>query len=103
MNREVESLKKEILFTINLLLQIKPDLNTINIKLMSESNKKLIGEKEIIILTEKSLKEVENFLELEIVKKKYLEKGGLVSQFFQQISQEEDPEKKKKLGSLINN
>ena len=71
--------------------------------MLKDNNKKLISEKEISILAENSLKEAENFLEVEIIKKKYLEKGGVVSQLFQQISQEEDLEKKKKLGSLINN
>ena len=70
---------------------------------MLENNKKLISEKEIIILAEKSLKETENSLEVEIIKEKYLEKGGIISQLFQQISQERNLEKKKKLGSLINN
>ncbi|CAJ0824632.1 524_t:CDS:1 [Entrophospora sp. SA101] len=69
---------------------------------MLENNKKLISEKEIIILAEKSLKETENSLEVEIIKEKYLEKGGIISQLFQQISQEGNLEKKK-LGSLINN
>jgi hypothetical protein len=63
---------------------------------------KIINEKEINDLAEKSLKEAENFPQIEIVKKKYLEKGGIISQLFQQVSQEKDLEKKKKLGGLIN-
>jgi len=69
---------------------------------MSDSNKKSIDEKEISTLVEKSLQEAKNFSEIEIVKKKYLEKGGIISSLFQQISQEEDRERKKILGGLIN-
>ena len=60
-------------------------------------------EQEINILIKKSFQEAENVFEIAIVKKKYLEKEGIISQLFQQISQEKDLEKKKKLGSLINN
>jgi len=70
---------------------------------MSKSIKQTISEKQINLLAEKSLKEAKNFSELETVKKKYLEKGGLISQLFQQIGQEKDLIKKKKLGNLINN
>ncbi|MCE8167835.1 MAG: phenylalanine--tRNA ligase subunit alpha [Candidatus Moeniiplasma glomeromycotorum] len=64
---------------------------------------KIIDEKEISTWIEKSFQEAENYSELEIIKKKYLGKGGLISQFFQQISQEKDLTKKKKIGYLINN
>ena len=70
---------------------------------MSKNIKQTISEKEINLLAEKSLKEAENLSELETIKKKYLEKGGVISQLFQQIGQEEDLIKKKKLGNLINN
>jgi len=59
-------------------------------------------EKEIKLLAKKSFQEAENFSEIEIVKKKYLEKGGIISQLFQQVIQEKDLEKKKMLGGLIN-
>ena len=71
--------------------------------LMSKNIKQNISEKQINLLAKKSLKEVENFFEIETIKKNYLEKGGIIFQLFQQISQEEDPIKKKKLGNLINN
>ncbi|MEG7978819.1 MAG: hypothetical protein NY202_02760 [Mollicutes bacterium UO1] len=70
---------------------------------MSDSNKKIIDKKEIGVLVEKSLQEAENFSEIELVKKKYLEKGGIISNLFQQISQKKDREQKKILGGLINN
>ena len=54
----------------------------------------VINEKEISTLEEKSLSEAKNFSEVEIIKKKYLEKGGIISQFFQQVSQEKDLAKK---------
>ena len=60
-------------------------------------------EKEINLLVEKSLQEAENLAEIPAVKKKYLERGGLISQFFQQLGQEKNPNKKKKMGGLINN
>jgi hypothetical protein len=65
---------------------------------MSENSKKNIDKKEIILLAEKSFQEAENFSEIETIKKKYLAKGGLISHFFQQISQEKDLTKKKNLG-----
>jgi phenylalanyl-tRNA synthetase alpha chain len=70
---------------------------------MSIKDKQFSNEKEINILIEKSLQEMENFSEIETVKKKYLEKEGIIPQLFQQIGQEKDLERKKKLGSLINN
>jgi len=69
---------------------------------MSEKNKQSISEKEISILAEKSLKESENALEVKIIKKKYLEKGGIIPQLFQQVGQEKDLVRKKKLGNLVN-
>ena len=42
-------------------------------------------------------------LEIETIKKKYLEKGGIIFQLFQQIAQEKNLEQKKKLGNLVNN
>jgi len=68
-----------------------------------KEKKEIVSEEKINELTKKSLQEVQNFSELETIKKKYLEKGGLISQLFQQIAQEEDLIKKKKLGNLINN
>ena len=69
---------------------------------MSKKNiKQTINEKQINFLAKKSLKEVENFSEIETVKKKYLEKGKVIFQFFQQISQEKESIKKKS-GNLIN-
>ena len=65
--------------------------------------KETVDEEEISALVKKSLQETENFAEIETVKKKYLEKGGIISQFFQQTGQTKDLVKKKKLGSLINN
>jgi len=65
--------------------------------------KEIVSEEKINDLAKKSLQEVQNFSELETIKKKYLEKGGLISQLFQQIGQEKDLIKKKKLGNLINN
>ena len=70
---------------------------------MSEEKEKIVREEEINFLAKKSLQEAENFSEIEKIKKKYLSKGGIISQFFQQISQEKDLQKKKKLGELINN
>lgn len=70
---------------------------------MSEKSKKIISEEEINILFAKSLRELENCSKTELIKKEYLEKGGLISQFFQQISQERELEKRKKIGNLINN
>jgi len=70
---------------------------------MSEEKEKTVREEEINFLAKKSLQEAENFSEIEKIKKKYLSKGGLISQLFQQISQEKDLEKKRKLGGLINN
>lgn len=64
---------------------------------------KIITEKEITLLIKKSLKEIENSQEIEVIKKNYLEKGGIISQVLQQIAQETDPEKKKKIGTLVNN
>ena len=68
-----------------------------------KEKKEIVSEEKINELAKKSLQEVQNFSELETIKKKYLEKGGVISQLFQQISQEEDLIKKKKLGNLINN
>ena len=68
-----------------------------------KEKKEIVSEEKINGLAKKSLQEVQNFSELETIKKKYLEKGGLISQLFQQIGQEEDLIKKKKLGNLINN
>ena len=65
--------------------------------------KEIVSEEKINDLAKKSLQEVQNFSELETIKKKYLEKGGIISQLFQQIGQEKDLIKKKKLGNLINN
>jgi len=70
---------------------------------MSEEKEKTVREEEINFLAKKSLQKAENFSEIEKIKKKYLSKGGLISQLFQQISQEKDLEKKRKLGGLINN
>jgi phenylalanyl-tRNA synthetase alpha chain len=67
------------------------------------SKKKVINEEEINKLFEKSLRELENPSKKEFVKKEYLEKEGIISQLFQQISQEKELEKRKKIGSLINN
>ncbi|CAG8670015.1 2053_t:CDS:2 [Ambispora gerdemannii] len=64
---------------------------------MSKKTKLIISEKEIDILAEKSLREAKNFSNVEIIRKKYLEKGGVISQLFQQISQERDLDKRKKL------
>jgi len=69
---------------------------------MSKNIKQTISEKEIKLLAKKSFQEAENFSEIEIVKKKYLEKGGIISQLFQQVTQEKELEKKKILGKLIN-
>jgi phenylalanyl-tRNA synthetase alpha chain len=69
---------------------------------MSTKIGRVTNEEEIVLLFKKTLKEIEDPLKLEFIKKEYLEKGGLISQFFQQISQEKDLERKKKLGSLIN-
>ena len=63
----------------------------------------MITEKEITLLIKKSLKEVENSQEIEAIKKNYLGKGGIISQILQQIAQETDSEKKKKIGTLVNN
>ncbi|CAI2162229.1 12454_t:CDS:2 [Funneliformis geosporum] len=41
-------------------------------------------ESEIILLIKKSFQEVENSLPIEAIKKKYLAKGGIISQIFQQ-------------------
>lgn len=61
-------------------------------------------EQELISNCEKqSLQELENITELATVKKKYLGKDGLILQFLQQLVQEKDLEKRKKLGVLINN
>jgi len=68
-----------------------------------KEKKEIVSEEKINELAKKSLQEVQNFSELETIKKKYLEKGGLISQLFQQIGQEKDLIKKKKLGNLINN
>ena len=68
-----------------------------------KEKKEIVSEEKINELAKKSFQEVQNFSEMEITKKKYLEKGGAISQLFQQISQEEDLIKKKKLGNLINN
>lgn len=68
-----------------------------------KERKEVANEEKISVLVEKSLQEAESFSEIEIVKKKYLEKGGIISQLFQQVSQEKDLVKKKKLGNLINN
>jgi len=68
-----------------------------------KEKKEIVSEEKINELTKKSLQEVQNFSEIETIKKKYLEKGGVISQLFQQIGQEEDLIKKKKLGNLINN
>jgi len=70
---------------------------------MTEEKEKIVQEEEIDLLARKSLQEAQNFSEIETVKKKYLEKGGIISQLFQQIGQEKDLNKKKKLGNLINN
>jgi len=68
-----------------------------------KEKKEIVSEEKINELAKKSLQEVQNFSELETIKKKYLEKGGVISQLFQQIGQEKDLIKKKKLGNLINN
>ena len=68
-----------------------------------KEKKEIVSEEKINELTKKSLQEVQNFSEIETIKKKYLEKGGVISQLFQQIGQEKDLIKKKKLGNLINN
>lgn len=68
-----------------------------------KERKETISEEKINVLAEQSLQEVQNFAEIVAVKKKYLEKGGIISQFFQQIGQEKDLIKKKKFGNLINN
>ncbi len=52
--------------------------------------KKELTEKEIEILIKKSFQETEKSLEIGEIKKKYLEKGGLIPQFFQQIVLEKD-------------
>ncbi|WNE40503.1 MAG: Phenylalanine--tRNA ligase alpha subunit [Mycoplasmataceae bacterium] len=69
---------------------------------MSEKSEKIISKEEINILFAKSLRELESCSKTELIKKEYLEKGGLISQFFQQISQEREIEKRKKIGNLIN-
>ncbi|CAI2162899.1 17018_t:CDS:2 [Funneliformis geosporum] len=63
--------------------------------------KETVNEEEIRTLVKKSLQETENFAELETVKKKYLEKGGTISQLFQQVSQTKDLAQKKKLGKKV--
>jgi len=64
--------------------------------------KEIISEEEINVLVQKSSLEADNFSEIETVKKKYLERGGIISQLFQQLGQEKDLTKKKKLGNLVN-
>jgi len=64
--------------------------------------KKNLKEPEILLLINKSLQEVKGSQPIETIKKKYLEREGVISQFFQQVSQEKDLAKKKRLGSLIN-
>jgi type II secretory pathway predicted ATPase ExeA len=63
---------------------------------------KKLEESEIILLIDKSLKEVKISRQIKIIKKKYLEKEGIIPQLFQQLSQQKDLAKKKGLGSLIN-
>ena len=65
--------------------------------------KETVNEEKINTLIEKSLQEIDNFSEIGAVKKKYLEKEGIIFQLFQQISQEKNLEQKKKLGNLVNN
>ena len=65
--------------------------------------KEIISEEEINVLVQKSSLETDNFSEIETIKKKYLEKGGIIYQLFQQLGQEKDLAKKKKVGNLINN
>ena len=60
-------------------------------------------EQKIILLIKESLEEVEKSSDLSLTKKKYLGKQGLIFQFLQQLIQEKDLEKKKRLGFLINN
>lgn len=69
---------------------------------MSEKSEKTINEEEINKLFEKSLRELENPSKTELIKKEYLEKEGIISQLFLQISQEKELERKKKIGGLVN-
>ena len=64
---------------------------------------KKLSEADIILWTAESLTAAENFSQVAALKKKYFAKGGLFSQLLQQIAREEDSEKKKELGNLINN
>jgi hypothetical protein len=64
--------------------------------------KKNLEESEILLLIGKSLQETKNSQQVEVIKKKYLEKGGVISQLFKQVGQEKDLVRKKRLGSLIN-
>ena len=64
--------------------------------------KKNLEESEILLLIDKSLQETKSSQQVEVIKKKYLEKGGVISQLFKQVSQEKDLVRKKRLGSLIN-
>jgi len=56
-----------------------------------------LTEEEISLIIENSLAEVNNSRQPEIIKKKYLEKGGIISQLLQQIVQENNLEKKRNL------
>ena len=53
---------------------------------MSEEKEKVVWEEEINALTKKSLQEAHDFSKIQTLKKKYLEKGGIISQFFQHKS-----------------
>ena len=64
--------------------------------------KKKLTREEISLIIKNSLIEAENSKQPEVIKKEYLEKGGVSSQFLQELTHENNLEKKKKLGSLIN-
>jgi phenylalanyl-tRNA synthetase alpha chain len=66
------------------------------------NKKEKLDQETIIILEKNSLVELEEFSVLEAIKKKYLGKNGLISQFLHQLAQEEDLTKKKNLGILVN-
>ncbi|CAI2173491.1 2366_t:CDS:10 [Funneliformis geosporum] len=67
--------------------QLEKDLKSIQ-QQRERENKNILNDwrrSDDISSIKKSLQETENFAEIETVKKKYLEKGGVISQLFQQV------------------
>jgi hypothetical protein len=64
--------------------------------------KKTLKKEEVAFLVQQSYQELEKNQAIIIVEKKYLSKGGVISQLFSQLVGLESSSEKKEIGDLLN-